>query len=125
MVSITWNRMQFMDWYQLHGIGCNWRTSSNSIISFTIELESKNTLASIAVSISFTVELGIKEYIDIKWFLFNDRNRNHWQSLRNNKKHFYGMGCNWSLKEQLIWNNILGIKWIIFNWCEMLSIDFY
>jgi hypothetical protein len=42
MVSITWNRMQFMDWYQLHGIGCNWRTSSNSIISFTIELESKN-----------------------------------------------------------------------------------
>jgi len=46
MVSITWNRMQFMDWYQLHGIGCNWRTSSNSIISFTIELESKNTLTS-------------------------------------------------------------------------------
>ena len=54
--------------------------------------ESKNTL----ISIDFYLRIGTG-IID-KLFLL--------KSLGDQKKHWYGMRTNWSLKEQLMWNDI-------------------
>ena len=54
--------------------------------------ESKNTLT----SIDFYLRIGTG-IID-KLLLF--------KSLGDQKKHWYGMGSNWSLKEHLMWNDI-------------------
>ena len=47
---------------------------------------------------STSIQLGIKEYIDSNWFLFKDRNRNHWQVV--------SIEIPWESKETLIWNEI-------------------
>ena len=100
IVSITWNRMQLID-LNLLGMtlyfiwnAIDWLEIRRIPHSIQIQLWTKNTLASI--------EFQYRIWIGIIDKLFKLKLK----SLGNQKKHWYGIGSNWSLQEQLMWNDI-------------------
>ena len=111
---------QRKQWYQLHGIGCNWCTSSiggaidlewNYLIECNWELKEQ------MVSVTWN-RMQLMEFIN--WGSYWSgmtlwiKNMNKkiidkmfkLKSLGNQMNHFYRMGSNLSGKELLMWNDI-------------------
>jgi hypothetical protein len=123
--------------FKSYHLGIKWKKRSGMQLVFKraidVERHSKTALYWESVMCDTnSIQLGLKEYIDINWFLHKERNRNHWQVISieiPQLKDFLYWRNNWSgmTLYLYIWTSINGlqIKWIPYSFSIQLGIKEY